>query len=908
MPSGYKLHWYVLGTVVGQGGFGITYLAVDTNLDQRVAIKEFLPVELVTRSSDSQVHPLSTAHGDTYGWGLNRFVTEARTLAKFRHPNIVRVMSVFEANNTAYMVMEYEQGESLEDALKVGSPADEGNLRDIIMPLLDGLKMVHEAGFIHRDIKPDNIYLRDNGTPVLLDFGSARQAMGVATRTLTALVTPGYAPLEQYDTSRTGEKKQGTWTDIYALGATMYRAVTGHGPPDAMARVNAVVGGQDVYVRAADAVPGQYTPSFLAAIDWALEFLPENRPQTVDDWRGALTGRITPPPPVIGQSAAGHVFTAAPTAATATGAESDDAPTEILRTSAGAHGEVTEVPKPQGASAPPKMVATDRIAADRAPANKPPVTAPPRADEPNTALRALGVVLVILFVVALGAWYLVTPPPALVTNGDKVATAPVEREASQTDDEAAREVERQRVQEQAKLEAERAEEEAKQKAERERLRARAEAERERAEIERLLREAAADVAAYRLTTPPENNAFARFQLVLAKEPGNAKATQGLKAILDRYLVLAKAAVEEDDFDLARRYLDKAGSVSPGAESVAAARAALDDRVKANERERVEREAQAQLAAEKERQRLEAARLAAEEERRRMEAARLAAEEERRRIEAERQAELERQRLEQEAQVLEKMEADFQRAQEIAALLAAAKNDYAENRSTSPAEDNAMERYRSVLSIDGENGEAKAGLKRIADDHVELATKAIVAYRFTAAERYLDMAADIFPDTETIAPARDKLRAGVAAYDGTKPISNTPYRLTFLPVTGNHTCSGEDPMPGIDSFGRKYLERHVDVAYVPTSIAPSESWKPSGVDREPRLDRLYALGREVKLDGTLMYWFSAVGVQCDKVHVDVYLVDVQAKRIYKDKGTESDLKDLTNLLMYRFKEGREKLTN
>lgn len=188
LPSGYKLHWYVIGSVIGKGGFGITYLALDTNLDQRVAIKEFLPVELATRSNDSHVHPISVDHGDTYGWGLNRFVTEARTLAKFRHPNVVRVMSVFEANSTAYMVMEYERGESLEKLLKAKKIAGEAKLRSVVMPLMDGLKVVHEAGFIHRDIKPDNIYLRENGTPVLLDFGSARQAIGVATRDRKSVV------------------------------------------------------------------------------------------------------------------------------------------------------------------------------------------------------------------------------------------------------------------------------------------------------------------------------------------------------------------------------------------------------------------------------------------------------------------------------------------------------------------------------------------------------------------------------------------------------------------------------------------------------------------------------------------------------------------------------------------------
>ncbi len=227
LPVGYRLHWYQIESVLGQGGFGITYLARDTNLNQPVAIKEFLPSDLAIRTHDSSVEPLSDGHTDTFGWGLKRFVTEAQTLAKFRHPNIVLVYSVFEANNTAYMVMEYVEGRTLEDALRFKRIEGEAEFRRIILALLDGLDLIHKEGFIHRDIKPENIYLRDDGTPVLLDFGSARQAVGGKTRTLTALVSPGYAPYEQYDSSRQSEDKQGPWTDIYALGATLYRAVTG---------------------------------------------------------------------------------------------------------------------------------------------------------------------------------------------------------------------------------------------------------------------------------------------------------------------------------------------------------------------------------------------------------------------------------------------------------------------------------------------------------------------------------------------------------------------------------------------------------------------------------------------------------------------------------------------------------
>ncbi|MGB1738084.1 MAG: protein kinase domain-containing protein [Pseudomonadales bacterium] len=138
LVEGYELHWYTIESVLGQGGFGITYLAHDTNLDQRVAIKEYLPTELATRSADSTIHPLTDAHEDTYGWGLSRFISEARTLARFRDPAIVRVLSVFEANNSAYMVMEYEEGRSLDQAMRMGDLCDEASLRAILVPLLDG--------------------------------------------------------------------------------------------------------------------------------------------------------------------------------------------------------------------------------------------------------------------------------------------------------------------------------------------------------------------------------------------------------------------------------------------------------------------------------------------------------------------------------------------------------------------------------------------------------------------------------------------------------------------------------------------------------------------------------------------------------------------------------------------------
>ncbi|MFQ5660607.1 MAG: protein kinase [Gammaproteobacteria bacterium] len=283
LKPGYKLHWYEIKEILGQGGFGITYLAYDSNLDKYVAIKEYLPIELAVRVGDFSVHPVSENHGKQYTWGLERFITEARTLARFEHPDIVRVLAVFEENNTGYMVMAYEQGQSLQEKLAGKKTLEETELLKILIPILGGLEVVHKAGFIHRDIKPDNIFIRNDGSPVLLDFGSARQALGEQTKTLTSLVTPGYAPFEQYFSK---SDEQGPWTDIYGLGATLYRAVAGVVPLDAVDRSKAILEGRkDVFVPVVEIGRGTYSGRFLKAIDHAIQFKKQDRPQTISEWK-----------------------------------------------------------------------------------------------------------------------------------------------------------------------------------------------------------------------------------------------------------------------------------------------------------------------------------------------------------------------------------------------------------------------------------------------------------------------------------------------------------------------------------------------------------------------------------------------------------------------------------------------
>lgn len=291
LKPGQLVHWYEIKRVLGQGGFGITYLAHDTNLHQLVAIKEYLPTEFAVREADGTVQPRSDADLERYRFGLSRFIGEARTLARFDHPNIVRVMSIFEARNTAYMAMQYEDGENLRDILDRRKTLSEAELLQILLPLLDGLALVHAAGFIHRDIQPANIYVRNDGSPVLLDFGAARQSVG-RTQTITILVSPGYAPLEQYYASG---GQQGPWTDIYALGATMYRAVAGIPPIDAIERSQGILGStRDILVPATVIGRSRYSARFLAAIDHALRFAEKDRPQSVLEWRRELCDDAAP--------------------------------------------------------------------------------------------------------------------------------------------------------------------------------------------------------------------------------------------------------------------------------------------------------------------------------------------------------------------------------------------------------------------------------------------------------------------------------------------------------------------------------------------------------------------------------------------------------------------------------------
>ena len=295
LPRGTSIGDFEFHRVLGHGGFGLTYLGWNLSLDIPVAIKEYLPSDLAVREQDLSVAPKSSVDAADFQWGLDRFVEEARTLARFKHPNLIQVHQFFEAHGTAYIVMEYAEGETLSERLARQGTLSETELMGIVLPLLDGLEVVHEANVLHRDIKPGNIIIRDaDGSPVLLDFGSARQAIGAKSRSVTSVVTPGYAPIEQYST----RGDQGAWTDLYALGGVCYRALTGRVPEDATERVL-----EDPLVPTGALCGERVSAGVAGAIDWALAVNKDDRPQSVGAWRDVLSGAVGAAAPVAASSA-----------------------------------------------------------------------------------------------------------------------------------------------------------------------------------------------------------------------------------------------------------------------------------------------------------------------------------------------------------------------------------------------------------------------------------------------------------------------------------------------------------------------------------------------------------------------------------------------------------------------------
>ena len=282
LPARTRLRDYELTSLVGEGGFGIVYSAWDHSLQRRVAIKEYMPASIAARvTGSSAIVVKSERHAETFRAGLKSFVNEARLLARFDHPSLVKVYRFWEEHGTAYMVMPFYEGPTLKAALEaLGRAPSEAELRDWLRPLLDALAVIHAAQCYHRDIAPDNILLTPTG-PLLLDFGAARRVIGDMTHALTVMLKPGYAPIEQYGDVAT--MAQGAWTDLYALACVVYFAITGKTPMSSVERLM-----DDRLERLSVLAAGRYSSAFLAAVDAALAVRPADRPQSGREFRALL--------------------------------------------------------------------------------------------------------------------------------------------------------------------------------------------------------------------------------------------------------------------------------------------------------------------------------------------------------------------------------------------------------------------------------------------------------------------------------------------------------------------------------------------------------------------------------------------------------------------------------------------
>jgi len=288
LPDGYQLQNYRIASVLSSGGFSIVYLAYDEN-DQPVAIKEYLPSQLALRHEGDALPSISEENLATFRYGMKCFFEEGRSLARLSHPNVVRVLNFFRANETVYLVMRYERGRTLQEHILARRGAiKESFIRHMFTLLLNGLREVHSNKLLHLDIKPANIYVRNDGTPVLIDFGAARQTLVDEGPRLNPMYTPGFAPPEQYK----NRELLGPWSDCYAVGASIYACLAGVAPQPADQRVE-----KDRYVSATKVKKGKYSRQLLETVDWCLALDHLKRPQSVFALQKVLMGEKEPDVP-----------------------------------------------------------------------------------------------------------------------------------------------------------------------------------------------------------------------------------------------------------------------------------------------------------------------------------------------------------------------------------------------------------------------------------------------------------------------------------------------------------------------------------------------------------------------------------------------------------------------------------
>lgn len=416
--------------ILGVGGFGIVYLARDHSLERDVALKEYMPASLARRGDNAQITVRSASFADTYAIGLRSFVNEAKLLARFDHPSLVKVYRFWEGNGTAYMVMPYLQGNTLRDVRRTMSqPPSEAWIRTLLDRVLGALEVMHREEVYHRDIAPDNILITPQGLPILLDFGAARRVISDRTQTLTAILKPSYAPIEQY--AEMTQMRQGPWTDLYALGAVVHFLLKGTPPLPATARL---VQDETTPLEMAPALG--VSPRLLSVIDWAMALKPQDRPQDVASLRAALEGRIDPPPPP--PSRQGVTVPGRTSLLPVTGTGASSAYEATVQTGPGAAATHTDFPPTQVATAPaasasaplPEPVPHSLLSAGPAKSKPRPTAEAPRETSPSRGRPLVAATVVVLLVGAAAAWWwrgAANPPsvPAIAAPSPVPITAEV---------------------------------------------------------------------------------------------------------------------------------------------------------------------------------------------------------------------------------------------------------------------------------------------------------------------------------------------------------------------------------------------------------------------------------------------------------------------------------------------------
>ncbi|MDH4396358.1 MAG: serine/threonine-protein kinase [Limnobacter sp.] len=285
LPKGTRIEGFEIINLLGMGGFGLVYKAWDPTLEREVALKEYLPESLAYRDAQGLVRLKKEGHKETFDAGMRSFVNEAKLLARFDHPALIKVFRFWESNGTAYMVMPYYKGKTLKARqADIQSPITEHLLLDMILPMCDALHIMHQQHCIHRDVSPDNVIVQEeSGNPILLDFGAARRAIGQCGQSFTVILKSGYAPIEQY--AEIPHYQQGPWTDVYALAALAHYLIRGKAPSPAVGRMV-----HDTHQPLAEDVTLPYAKHLLKALDWGLQIEPDKRPQSMHEFRAALVG------------------------------------------------------------------------------------------------------------------------------------------------------------------------------------------------------------------------------------------------------------------------------------------------------------------------------------------------------------------------------------------------------------------------------------------------------------------------------------------------------------------------------------------------------------------------------------------------------------------------------------------